>query len=371
MRRCITLVGWLWIGWLLLGAGPIGAQPSDTATFRGTVVDSTSGEPLPGAHVFIATSMIGTTTDTDGRFRLTGVPAGVQRLYASMLGYQSAAVDTLVRANQSYTLRLRLQPTVLESEGVVVEAERDEEWRERLAKFERLFIGTSRNADHCTLMNPEVLQFEDGWLKPFRAKATAPLLIENHALGYRVRYFLKEFTAEGPTVKWDGEPLFEPLTPKDSAEAAKWRQNRRRAYRGSLRHFLLALIHDRVDDAGFIVHRRPHASPFRSAAREVKHPVDADELLESVPDTSLWKLDFHGRLEIVYPEEMENERFFRWQRRVHHDGPGPQTSFIRLNEPHVTIDATGDIVEPYGATIFGYFAFERLADLTPQEYRPR
>ncbi len=371
MARRLGLVGWLLAGVMLGLTGSLGAQPSVTATLRGTVVDSTSGTPLPGAHVFVATSMIGTTTDGDGRFRLPGVPTGVQRLYASMLGYEPATVDTLVRAEQTLTLRLQLKPTVLEAEGVVVEAERDEKWRDRLATFERLFIGTSRNADHCTLMNPEVLRFEDGWLKPFRAEASAPLIIENHALGYRIRYFLKAFSAQGATVKWDGEPLFMPLVPKDSAEAAKWHRNRRDAYHGSLRHFLRALLHDRLDDAGFIVHRLPPVSGFRSVGREMKFPVSADDLLESVPDTSLWRLDVHGRLEIIYPEEQESEAFLRWQRRIHHDVPGPQTSFIELNEPHVTVDATGEIVEPYGATVFGYFAFERLADLTPQEYRPQ
>jgi len=41
-----------------------------------------------------------------------------------------------------------------------------------------------------------------------------------------------------------------------------------------------------------------------------------------------------------------------------------------LNEHPITIDADGEVNEPYGATVFGHFSYERLADLTPREYRP-
>lgn len=368
MRRLLPFC--LLIGALLMGFASAVAQPTETATVTGTVVDSTSGEPLSSAHVFIATSMIGTTTTADGQFQLEDIPPGSQRIYASMLGYAPAAVDTLVQAGEQYTLRFRLAPTVIEEEGVTVTAERDEEWYDRLEKFERLFIGTSRNADHCTLMNPEVLQFEDGWFKPFRAEAREPLVIENHALGYRVRYFLEEFSQRGTTVRWDGEPLFKPLVPKDSAEAAKWRSNRRTAYYGSLRHFLRALVADSVREEGFTLYRHP-SSAFRSTSRDRRFPTDAERLIEPQPDTTLWTLDLNGRLEVIYTEEQESARFLQWQNPASHRAPGAQRSFIELNDPVVTVDPTGDIVEPYGATVYGYFAFERLANLTPQEYRPR
>lgn len=346
------------------------AQPRSHATLTGTVVDSTTGDPLSGAHVFIAASMIGTTTDTTGHFRLAGVPLGAQRLYVSMLGYASATVDTLLQQPTTYTFDFRLEPTVLEAGEVTVTAERDEEWWDRLKKFKRLFLGESKRTDHCTLLNPEVLQFEDGWFKPFHATATEPLVIVNNALGYRVTYFLDEFSHSGGTTKWDGEPLFEPIVPKDSAEAARWARNRRRAFYGSMRHFLLALLDDRVREEGFILYRHPHTSYLRPARfDDTRFRASADRLLSPHPDSSLHTLDFNGRLEIIYTEEREEERFLRWQHRLR-DGPGPQRSFIELNDPSVTIDPTGEIVEPYGATVFGYFAFERLADLLPQEYRP-
>ncbi|WP_232797945.1 hypothetical protein [Salinibacter altiplanensis] len=65
-------------------------------------------------------------------------------------------------------------------------------------------------------------------------------------MGYRVTYFLKEFEERGSVVRWDGEPLFNPLTPRDSTEAARWQRNRLEACRDSLRHFLRALMAERL-----------------------------------------------------------------------------------------------------------------------------
>ena len=368
MRRPARLL--LGIGIALLATSWIAtanAQSPPRARFVGTVHDAETNTPLPGAHVFIAASMIGTTTDSTGRFQLDGIPRGAHRLYVSMLGYEPVTIDTLVQETTTDTLAIQLQPTVLESEGVTVEAERDEEWYERLQKFERLFIGTSNRADQCTLLNPEVLAFETKWWGRFEAMARAPLLIENRALGYRIRYHLDEFRASGGTVRWDGEPFFEPLTPRDSAEAATWTTNRRRAYAGSMRHFLRALRTDRVREEGFILYRHPNDAFRPTSSRFLTR---ASRLLDPLPNDSLSALNFFGRLEIIYRHEQEDERFLRWKGAYHRDAPGPQTSYLELNEHPVTVDASGEIVEPYGATVYGHFAFERLADAVPRGYRP-
>lgn len=337
------------------------------AAFVGSVRDAETNAPLPYAHVFIAGSTIGTATDVEGRFRLDNVPLGAHRLYVSMLGYEPVTLDTLVRRPTTDTLTLRLEPTVLPAGEVTVTAERDEKWYERLQKFERLFIGTSERADACSLRNPEVLSFETKWWGRFSAEARAPLEIDNYALGYRVRYHLEAFNASGGTVRWDGEPFFEPLTPRDSAETARWAANREAAYRGSMRHFLRALLADRVREEGFIIYRHPR-EPFRPSSSRFR--ARASRLIDEAADSTLYELNFFGRLEVIYRHEEESERFLRWQRDVRSDPPGPQTSYLELNEHPVTIDPSGEIVEPYGATAYGYFAFERLADAVPSGYRP-
>jgi hypothetical protein len=347
------------------GGLAVHAQSSPQARLVGVVRDAETNAFLPGAHVFIAASMIGTTTDSTGRFDLREIPLGAHRLYVSMLGYEPAVLDTLLQSATTDTLAFELKPTVLSAGEVTVTAERDKDWYKRLQKFKRLFIGTSRRADECTLLNPEVLAFETRWWGRFKAFARAPLLIENRALGYRIRYHLDEFRASGGTVRWDGEPFFEPLTPADSAEAVAWATNRRKAYSGSMRHFLRALRSDRLREAGFTVYHHPNEA-FRSTSSRFR--VRARRLIKPAAEDSVSTLNFFGRLEIIYRHEQEDNRFLRWAGAYHRRASGLQTSHLELNEHPVTVDASGEIVEPYGATVYGHFAFERLADAVPREY---
>lgn len=358
---------------LLVGPSVVGtapAQPSQTGTLVGRVLDAESSAPLGGTHVFIARSMKGTVTDSTGRFRLEDVPPGPKRLHISRVGHANRTVNLDVAPGRTVTFTFRLEEEVLQGPTVTVSAERDEEWYERLDRFKRLFIGESPLADDCTLVNPEVLRFENSWWGKFEALAEEPLVIENRALGYRLKYFLKEFEERGPVVRWDGDPLFTPLTPEDSAEAAQWRKRRLRAYRGSLRHFLQSLLDDRVEEEQFGMYRIPRATAFRHLNRADRIPVDRDDILEPGPD-STYLFNVSGRLEVLYHGEPESEGYIEWADRERRSPRDHQTSQIELNEGPIHVDRYGEFVEPYGATLYQYFAYTvRMAALLPREYEP-
>lgn len=348
-------------GW---SAVPAAAQ----VTLTGHVTDSTTGEPLSGVHVFVAESMAGTTTDTTGRFTLSVRP-GAAQLYVSMVGYAPADTTLTLHGDTTHTFAFQLAPTVLDAEGVTVTAERDEDWYERVEKFRRLFIGASPRAAQCMLRNPEALRFDSKWWGKFTARAAEPLVVENRALGYKVTYFLKEFESTGTVVRWDGEPLFEELTPRDSSEARRWAENRREAYYGSLRHFLTALLHDRVKAEGFSIYRLPRSDIYRRTGRADRFRTSRDRILEADAD-STWELSFRGRLEVIYRGEREREGYLDWA-RLQRPPRSVQTSQIELNDPPVHVDRYGEIVEPYGATVYAYFSYElRLAEMLPREYVP-
>ena len=89
---------------------PVAARAqTEHATLRGIVADDETGTPLAGAHVFIAASMMGTAADDEGRFVLDRVPLGAHRLYVSMLGFEPASRDTLLRQARSYDFEFRLR----------------------------------------------------------------------------------------------------------------------------------------------------------------------------------------------------------------------------------------------------------------------
>jgi hypothetical protein len=368
IRRALAACLWLVLGPALLNAYLLNAQPArPTATLTGTVVDAETGTPLAGAHVFIASSLLGTATDGEGRYRLEQIPLGSHRIYVSMLGFEAATAPFSPRRDSLYTHDFELAFDVLELGGVTVTGEHDPRWKKRLRRFNTLFLGETENARRTEIINPEVLDFDVKWWGKFIATASAPLVIENRALGYRVTYFLKEFISEGSTIKYDGEPLFEALEPASPEEAEAWEERRRTAYAGSFRHFLLSLLGDSTEAAGFRTYRR-----FDLESPQHRHgfPIEPASLLQEGPSDQEKLLDFYNYIEVHFTQEQEDESFLRWQGRFSTARRGDQRSWIKLTNGPTVVDQNGEVIDPYGVTVYGYFAFERIADDVPKEYRP-
>jgi hypothetical protein len=84
-------------------------------TIEGTVTDSETGEPMPGANVVVKNSESGTTTDASGRFSMDNLRAG-DTLVFSFIGYQSKAYTIPANASSSniaLKLCMDLDTTVL------------------------------------------------------------------------------------------------------------------------------------------------------------------------------------------------------------------------------------------------------------------
>lgn len=359
----------------VLSGSSLQAQPTRIA-ISGMVTDEETGVPLTGAHVFIASSMVGTTTDLEGRYALDNVPLGAHRLYVSMLGFEDDFLDIMVRTSEPLSFDFRLTPAVLSVGEITVEAEQDRRWRRRLERFTREFIGETPNAQVTTILNPEVLDFENSG-GTFRAVAASPLLIENRALGYRVQYFLRDFESIPGRVKYDGEGLYEELEPESLEQAQQWEAKRREAFMGSFRHFLLALIAGRTEAQGFMTYSRPSTGggpgdsfSAGSAIASQRFPLDPGELLSPSDVPNEYILDFEGHLEIVYTGETEDPAYQEWRMRPERSNPRFQTSWTFLNHGPALVDYKGDTLDPYAVVFMGYLAFQRVANEPPREYRP-
>ncbi|MBD3409624.1 MAG: hypothetical protein GF419_05400, partial [Ignavibacteriales bacterium] len=95
--------------------------------------DAETGEPLAGAHAFVAERGRGAATDADGAYRLE-LPPGVARVRFSYVGYRSVVRTARLDAGDRVALNAALAPEAIEGEAVTVYGER----REGLTESKRL-----------------------------------------------------------------------------------------------------------------------------------------------------------------------------------------------------------------------------------------
>jgi hypothetical protein len=94
-----------------------------TQNIRGKIVDQDSQMPLIGATVLVAGSnpMIGSVTDADGNFRLTGVPIGRVTLKVTFMGYEERTIpNLLIGSAKEEILSITLAESVNTLEEVVI-----------------------------------------------------------------------------------------------------------------------------------------------------------------------------------------------------------------------------------------------------------
>jgi hypothetical protein len=101
---------------------------SPTQRITGMVIDRASQQPLIGATVFIKVEadnnkMIGSTTDTEGRFLLEGVPVGRYFINCSYVGYHSwVSAYQEVTSGRKLDMRIELDESITFGDSIVVRA---------------------------------------------------------------------------------------------------------------------------------------------------------------------------------------------------------------------------------------------------------
>ncbi len=92
------------------------AQP----TVTGTVTDENSGNPIPGASVFLAGTTLGGATDATGRYEIVGAPLGTYTLAVFFLGYNEATRIITVREGATVQVDFTLSVTSVALEAMEV-----------------------------------------------------------------------------------------------------------------------------------------------------------------------------------------------------------------------------------------------------------
>lgn len=74
---------------------------SQTGRIKGKVVDDKNNEPIPFANIVVVGTTIGSTSDLDGNFIITGLEAGYQKLEISFIGYKTKTSEDLFLSNNN------------------------------------------------------------------------------------------------------------------------------------------------------------------------------------------------------------------------------------------------------------------------------
>ena len=128
MKRLIPSIAFTFA--LLLLPGLAWAQQG---TITGMITEAETGSALPGATVQVPDEGTGAAADSDGQYRITGVPAGEQTVRVTFIGYQAAERIVNVPAGGTVRVNFQLVPEARELEEVVVTGQGSEVERRRLS----------------------------------------------------------------------------------------------------------------------------------------------------------------------------------------------------------------------------------------------
>jgi outer membrane receptor protein involved in Fe transport len=98
------------------------AQTSGSVS--GKITDNKTNEELIGANVLINGTSIGASTDIDGFYRVSNIPAGIYDLKISYISYQTIVIEKIeIKAGTDLQINVSLDPAAAELQEVVVTAE--------------------------------------------------------------------------------------------------------------------------------------------------------------------------------------------------------------------------------------------------------
>lgn len=101
------------------------AQNTGTASVRGFVYESESGEPAIFCNVFLAGTTFGASTDVNGYFLISKVPAGDYILKVTYLGFDTIQKKISLKPGQILNETFNLKKSSVKLETIVVNAERE------------------------------------------------------------------------------------------------------------------------------------------------------------------------------------------------------------------------------------------------------
>jgi hypothetical protein len=313
-----------------------------------------------GATVFLNNTKIATSTDGSGKFILNKLLSGNYELIVNMVGFEPGR-QSIKLQDKSIDIDIKLKENNILLNVVTIKGTPKPEPNEKyLQLFTANFIGSSANSGQCKILNPKVLNFIRNKKKDIlQVNADDFLVIENNALGYKIKYLLKKFIYyfQYDICYYNGNPYFEELKGTEQQQL-EWESNRRKAYLGSCRHFFRTIMSGRSVAEGFYVYKpNNELNPTNQSGMK---PVNMDTLLTPVNQ--------NFKALITKPIVLNKKDTIRRMLYVFYMRSEPQ-QLTRITQfaDTVLIDKNGGMAG-MDFSLHGRWGEQRLADLTPLEY---
>jgi CarboxypepD_reg-like domain len=341
----------------------IAATGSAQFIVTGTVLDSATREPLSPASVFCQNTTLGTTTNKQGEFSIN-LKSGGYDLVFSYTGY----ITQTVRVTENNRLDILLVKEEKSLGEVVLKNtyEVTDGWTKHGDFFFKNFIGSTPNANACTLDNPEALKFFF-YKRSNRLKVTAtePVRISNNTLGYSIHYLLDSFVYYYNTELnlYRGYCLFTEMDGPDSMKL-KWHKNRQRTYAGSKLQFMRSYYDSTLAEDGWIIDMLNENSDKKFS--KVTNPYDTTYYgaLDSTMQIEIW---YPRKISITYTKKKPETEYLK---KMGLPKSVPYTiSYIELKDA-IAIMENGYYYDQKDWVNQGYWSWKNLADLLPYDYVP-
>ena len=343
-----------------------------TFIVSGKIIDADSKLPMTLASVFAENTTIGTATDAAGNFKLY-LPHGGYNLVVTYTGYNTEIKRISTAGDNDNNIVIEIKQQQKDMADVVVKAsyEVKDGWEKYGKFFLDHFIGKTANSSQCILKNSDALQFFFYKRKNLlKVLATAPLEIENLALGYTVKYTLDSFVHEYNTdiSLYSGYPFFEEMESSQMDQLVKWNAARKLAYQGSILHFMRSLYQKKLQEEGFEIQfiikkgNKEKAFPLKDFYSALNYRLD----------------DSSNRVDML-PNQKEVAVIFKNEEpsKLYLDSNQDASSKFQLSvltflpNESLNIEQNGYYYEQNDITITGYWAWEKAGDMLPYDFKEK
>ncbi len=96
---------------------------AQSVILKGTVIDSLTNDPLPGANIILIGTSIGSASDVEGKFLIKNIPPGTYKVRASYVGYNSHEFKVELKEGRTFEAEFKLNPVGVEGQTVVITAQ--------------------------------------------------------------------------------------------------------------------------------------------------------------------------------------------------------------------------------------------------------